>query len=201
VLLNKPIYVGFTVLDVSKLLIVDFHYNVMVKRYGSNAHLLFSDTDSLCYHIFTEDLYRDMQEYRHLLDTSAYPQDHLLHSTTNAKVIGKMKDECNGKPPLEFVGLRSKMYSLLTYNEKLSKRTAKGVKTRYLKKNVLHDAYLRTLRNKTIEHAKYRLFRSRAHRIETVECCKVALCAYDDKRYIVEYGVATLAYGHVLLNE
>jgi hypothetical protein len=81
VLLNKPIYVGFTVLDVSKLLIFDFHYNVMVKRYGSNARLLFSDTDSLCYHIFTDDLYRDMQEYRHLLDTSAYPQDHPLHST------------------------------------------------------------------------------------------------------------------------
>jgi hypothetical protein len=188
VLLNKPIYVGFTVLDVSKLLIFDFHYNVMVKRYGSNARLLFSDTDSLCYHIFTDDLYRDMLEYRHLLDTSAYPQDHPLHSTTNAKVIGKMKDECHGKPPLEFVGLRSKMYSLLTYDKKLSKRTAKGVKNRYLVKNVLHDAYLRTLRNKTIKHAKYRLFRSRAHRIETVECCKVALCAYDDKRYILEDG-------------
>jgi hypothetical protein len=199
--LNKPIYVGFTVLDVSKLLMSDFHYNVKVKRYGSNARLLFSDTDSLCYHIFTDGLYPDMQEYRHLLDTSTYSQDHPLHSTKNAKVIGKMKDECNGKPPLEFVGLRSKMYCLLTYDEKLSKRTAKGVKNRCLVKCVLHDAYLRTLRKKTIGHAKYRLFRSRAHRIETVECCKVALCAYDDKRYILDNGVATLAYGHVLLNE
>jgi hypothetical protein len=200
VLLNKPIYVGFTVLGVSKLLIFDFHYNVMAKRYGSNARLLFSDTDSLGYHIFADDLYRDMQEYRHLLDTSAYPQDHPLHSTKNAQVIGKMKDECNGKPPLEFVGLRSEMYSLLTYDKKLSKTTAKGVKNRYIVKNVLHDAYLRTLRKETIEHGKYRLFRSRAHRIETVKCCKVALCAYDDKRYVLEDGVATLAYGHVELS-
>jgi hypothetical protein len=57
VLLNKPIYVGFTVLDVSKLLIFDYHYNVMAKRYGSDAHLLFSDTDSLCNHLFTDDVY------------------------------------------------------------------------------------------------------------------------------------------------
>ena len=76
VTLNKPIYIGFTVLDLSKTLIFDFHFNVMLKRYGTNARLLFSDTDSLCYHVFTDDVYRDMLEYRHLLDTSAYPRDH-----------------------------------------------------------------------------------------------------------------------------
>ncbi len=200
VFLNKPIYTGFTVLDVSKLLIFDFHYNVMIKRYGSNARLLFSDTDSLCYHVFTDDLYRDMLEYRHLLDTSAYPGDHPLHSTENTKVIGKMKDECNGKPPLEFVGLRSKMYSLLTYDDSTVNRTAKGIKKRYVAKHLKHDMYLKTLRDKTVEHAKYRLFRSRAHKLETVECCKVALCAYDDKRYVLEDGIGTLAYGHVELS-
>jgi hypothetical protein len=104
VTLNKPIYIGFTVLDLSKTLIFDFHYNVMLKRYGTDARLLFSDTDSLCYHVFTDDIYRDMLEYRQLLDTSAYPRDHSLYSGENMKVIGKMKDECNGKPPLEFVG-------------------------------------------------------------------------------------------------
>jgi hypothetical protein len=80
VLLNKPIYLGFTVLDVSKLLIFYYHYNVMIKRYGSNARLLFSDTDSLCYHLFTDDVYRDMSEYIDLLDTSGYPRDHPLYS-------------------------------------------------------------------------------------------------------------------------
>jgi hypothetical protein len=201
VTLNKPIYIGFTVLDVSKLLMFDFYYNVIAKRYGNNARLLFTDTDSLCYHLFTDDVYRDMLEYSHLLDTSNYPRDHPMYSADNMKVIGKMKDECGGKPPLELVGLRSKMYSLLTYDKKLSKRTAKGVKNRYLVKNVMHDAYLQTLRNKTIEHAKYRLLRSRAHKIQTVKCCKVALCAYDDKCYVLEDGERTLAYGHVLLNE
>ena len=199
VTLNKPIYVGFTVLDISKLLMFDFHYNVVIKRYGSNARLLFSDTDSLCYHVFTDDVYRDMLKYRNMLDTSGYPRDHPLYSAENMKVIGKMKDECNGQPPLEFVGLRAKMYSLLTYDQSMMKRTAKGVKKRYVKKHLRHDMYLRTLRGRTIEQAKYRLFRSRAHKIETVVCSKIALCAYDDKRYVLNDGISTLAYGHVKL--
>jgi hypothetical protein len=175
VTLNKPIYVGFTVLDVSKLLMFDFHYNVVVKHYGEDARLLFTDTNSLCYHLFTNDVYRDMLDCRDLLDTSSYPRDHPLYSSENMKVIGKMKDECNGKPPLDFVGLRSKMCSLLTYDENVAKRTAKGVKKRYVSKHLRYEMYLRTLHNRTIEHANYRLFRSRAHKLETVECCKVSL--------------------------
>ena len=81
----------------------------------------------------------------------------------------------------------------------MAKRTAKGIKKRFVSKHVRHEMYLRTLRNRTIEHAKYRLFRSRAHKIETVEYCKVAQCAYDDKRYVLEDGVSTLAYGHMQL--
>jgi hypothetical protein len=126
--LNKQIYIGFSVLEISKVLIFDFHYNVMMKRYGTNARLLFNDTDSLCYHKFTDDLYRDMREYSDLLDTSGYPCKHPLYSAVNKKVMGKMKDECFSKPPLEFVGLRSKMYSLFLYDPKLVKRTAKGSK-------------------------------------------------------------------------
>jgi hypothetical protein len=121
VTLNKPICIGFTVLDVSKVLMFNFHYNVTSKRYGKNARLLFTDTDSLCYYLITDDVYRDMLEYRRLLDTSNYPRDHPLYSVENMKVIGKMKDECSGKPPLEFVGLLSKMYSLFMYDKSCRK--------------------------------------------------------------------------------
>jgi hypothetical protein len=109
VTLNKPIYIGFTVLGVSKLLMFDFHYNVIAKRYGKNARLLFTDTDSLCYHLVTDDVYKDKLEYRHLLDTSNYQRDRPLYSAENMIVIGKMKDECSVKPPLELVRLRSKI--------------------------------------------------------------------------------------------
>jgi hypothetical protein len=61
--------------------------------------------------------------------------------------------------------------------------------------------YLRTLRERKIEHAKYRLFRSRAHKLEMVKCCEVALSPYDDKRYVLDDGMATLAYGHVRIGQ
>jgi hypothetical protein len=79
-----------------------------------------------------------------------------------------MKDKCNGKAQFEFVGLLSKMYNLLTYDDNMAKRTAKGIKERYIAKHLRHDKYLRTLREKTIEHAQYRLFRLRVHKIKTL---------------------------------
>ena len=96
--LNRPIYVGFAILDLSKVLMYDFHYNYIKAKYGEKATLLFTDTDSLCYNIQTEDIYRDMQEEADLFDTSEYPPDHFLFSTRNKKVLGKFKDEVHGTP-------------------------------------------------------------------------------------------------------
>jgi len=110
---NKPLYTGFVVLEVSKVLICGFHYTHIQRQYGAErARLLFTDTDSLCYKIQTDDLYQDMMENIQYYDTSAYPKSHPLYSSTNAKVIGKFKDETHSVPPEEFVGLRAKMYSL-----------------------------------------------------------------------------------------
>lgn len=75
----------------------DFHYNVMKSRYGKNINLLFTDTDSLMYEIFTEDIYQDMMTFKDYFDTSAYDVENKLHSTVNKKVVGKMKDELSGK--------------------------------------------------------------------------------------------------------
>lgn len=101
--LNKPIYVGFTVLELSKLLIYDFHYNVILKKYSDKARLLFIDTDSLTYHVRTQDIYQDMKEMQDFYDTSEYPKGHFLYSEVNKKVLGKMKDETMGEPIAEFV--------------------------------------------------------------------------------------------------
>ncbi|XP_069134582.1 uncharacterized protein [Argopecten irradians] len=136
--LNRPIYVGFSILDVSKTLMYDFHYNYMKRKYGCNARLLFTDTDSLAYVIRTEDIYQDMSEDKHLFDTSEYCTSHPLYSTENKKVLGKMKDETFGNPIHAFVGLKAKMYAY-TYNCKKEKdgkmletnvesKKAKGIK-------------------------------------------------------------------------
>jgi hypothetical protein len=87
-ILNRPIYVG-SILELSKVLMYDFHYNHIKSRYGGKAELLFTDTDSLCYNIFTDDLYNDMEQDKDKFDFSDYPSDHFLHVTTNKKVLGK----------------------------------------------------------------------------------------------------------------
>ena len=123
-ILNKPIYVGFTVLDLSKWKMYDFHYNFIKKNF--DAELLFTDTDSLTYEIKSEDVYEEFFKHKHLFDFSNYPKDSKFFDPTNKKVIGKMKDEKEGKINDEFVELKSKMYSIKNIDGKES-NTAKGV--------------------------------------------------------------------------
>ena len=195
---NKPLYTGFVVLELSKVLMYDFHYNHIQRHYGAErARLLFTDTDSLCYKIQTDDLYQDMMENIQYYDTSAYPKSHPLYSSTNAKVIGKFKDETHSVPPEEFVGLRAKMYSLKCEYPKM---TAKGIKKRYIKHHVRHSAFVDVLRRKKLSSpAKFRIFKSVNHVVKTVEIEKVCLSPFDTKRYVLEDGITTLAYGHYKL--
>ena len=119
----------------------NFHYNHMLRKYGAEKiKLLFTDTDSLMYQIQTEDVYKDMQEDQDLFDTSEYPPEHFFFSEANKKKIGKFKDENAGEPALEFVGLRAKMYSMLT--GKIigkEKKTAKGVERSVLATQIKHE--------------------------------------------------------------
>ena len=108
--LDRPAYVGMCILDLSKTLMYDFHYNYVKSMYNNKAKLLFTDTDSLCYEIETRDICKELWEDKHLFDNSDYPKDSPYFSVENKKVIGKFKDEAAGMPIREFVGLRSKMY-------------------------------------------------------------------------------------------
>ena len=177
--MDKPIYCGFTILEPSKLHMYQFHFDVIKKRYGSNAKWLFTDTDSLTYHISTQDIHEDMKSFSHELDTSNYSKEYKLCSMKNNKVLGKFKDECASIPPVSFVGLRAKIFSLLVEKNKLTKQTAKGIERSLVEKHVRHEMYVHTLRTKTITPAKFRNFRSRCQKMETVELNKVCLSAYD----------------------
>ena len=103
--LNRPAYVGMCILDLSKTLMYDFHYNYIKKKYGDKAKLLFTDTDSLTYEIEAEDVYQDFWYDRNKFDNSDYPEGSPYFNKTNKKVIGKFKDEAAGVPICEFVGL------------------------------------------------------------------------------------------------
>ena len=119
--LNRPAYVGMCILDLSKMLMYNFHYNYIKKKYGNRARFLFTDTDSLTYELEAEDIYKDM------FDNSDYPENSPYHCNANKKVIGKFKDEACGIPITEFIGFKSKLYSYVKDNEK-DGRTAKGIK-------------------------------------------------------------------------
>ena len=101
------------ILDLSKTLMYDFHYNYIKKRYGDRAKLLFTDTDSLTYEIETEDVYKDFWNDKDMFDNSNYPENSPYYCNANEKVISKFKDEACGVPTVEFIGLKSKMYSYI----------------------------------------------------------------------------------------
>ena len=122
---------GMCILDISKTLMYDFNYNYIIKKYGDKAKLLFTDTDSLTYE--AEDVYQDFWNDKDKFDSSDYPESSQYYDKTNKNIIGKFKDEAAGIPILEFVGLRSKMYSYITDNNKGDKK-AKGVKKMSLRK-------------------------------------------------------------------
>ena len=133
-ILNKSIYVGFSISDMSKLLMRKFHYECIKNKF--DAKLLFTDTDSLVYEIKTEDVYENFYGDKNLFDISDYSLNSKFFDPVNEKVIGRMKDEIKGKIISEFVGLKSKMYSLTSEDDK-EVRKAKGVNKKIRHKDLL----------------------------------------------------------------
>ncbi|CAB4011854.1 hypothetical protein AC249_AIPGENE9596, partial [Paramuricea clavata] len=167
-LLNKPVYIGMSILDLSKTVMYDFHYNHIRKIYGSRAKLLFTDTDSLMYRLHTDDAYKDAANFSDKYDTSGYNKNSPFYDETNKKVIGKFKDEAGGIPIREFIGLRSKMYSY-EKDDGGGGKTAKGVKKYVIKKFITHEDYKRTLVEGLQMKHSMNVIRSNCHDVGTEE--------------------------------
>ena len=195
--LNRPAYDGMCILDLSKVLMYDFHYNYIKDKYGDTAKLLFTETDSLTYEIEAEDVYQDFWVDKDKFENSDYPMNSQYFDKTNKKVIGKFKDEAAGVPICEFVGLRSKMYSYMKDNQKGGK-TAKGIKKNVIKNEIKHENYRDTLFNNEQMHHKMKTIRSQKHQLGSYEINKVSLSCFDDKRYILDDGLESYAYGQYL---
>ena len=126
---------------------------------------------------------------------SGYPEDSPFYDAANNKVIGKMKDEANGVPIIEFVGLKPKMYSYIRKDGKEARR-AKGVQRAVVDKEMNHAAFLKELNAPAENKYVNRRIMSFLHQLQTAAVEKRGLSAYDDKRFILEDGISTLAYGH-----
>ena len=169
------------------------------KKYP-DAQLLFTDTDSLTYHIKTGDIYRDFLADRELFDNSDYPPNSEFYFSENKKVIGKFKDETAGVPIRGFIGLKSKMYSVSLDSGKNSKK-AKGVKKNVIKKGISHQDYLDVLNGSKVLHHQMKPIRSDCHQISSYQINKISLSPFDDKRYILSDGISSYAYGHLNITQ
>ena len=181
---NKPVYVGQAILDLSKTLMFDFHYNFIKKKYHNKAELLFTDTDSLMFQIYTDDFYKDITpNILSKFDTSDYSPNHPsgIPTGVNKKVIGMFKDEVAGKQITHFVGLRPKLYSFKIEEDK-EVRKCKGIKKNVIKKKLDFDDYVQCLFSGEKEMRKMKIIRSEKHDIYSKEVNKVALSNEDDKR-------------------
>ena len=202
--MNKPVYLGMCILDLSKTIMYDFHYNYIKPKYGDKAKLLISDTDSLMYEIETEDFYKDISEdIKNRFDASDYPENHPSGIPTgiNKKVLGMFKDEAAGKIIKEFVGLRAKLYSYKMYEGGEEIKKCKGIKKQVVESSISHEDYKTCLRTGKEQLRKQNILRSYEHEVYTEEVNKVSLSAQDDKRYILSDGVHTLAWGHYKIKD
>lgn len=152
--MDTPVIVGVAILEISKTLMYDFHYNFIQKNYGyKKCQLLYTDTDSFIYSIQDHNVYKLMKKYPEKFDTSDLkPGNQFGIEPRNKKIPGLMKDVNKGKIISEFVGLRPKMYSIKVQKDdrfKITKR-AKGVKKHILKKKISFKNYVECVMSNTV---------------------------------------------------
>ena len=201
VVLNKPIYLGQCILDDSKVLMSNFHYNTVIKNAGrQNVNLCFTDTDSFCYEFKRFDIFDFMKNNKEHFDLSDYPKDHPLYCPDNKKVIGKFKNETSEKIITEFVGLRPKLYSFKTDDGK-EKKTCKGVKRSVVKNEINVNDYKHTLYTHENKEVIQNGIRSYTHEIYTETQKKIALSCFDDKIFINDDNISCISFGHKLISK
>ena len=193
--LNRSAYVGMCILDLSKMLMYDFHYSYIKKKYINSARLLFTDMDSLTYEIEAEDIYKDFCNDNDMFDNSDYLESLPYYCNVNKKIIEKLEDEACGILITEFIGLKSKMYFYVKDNEK-GGRTAKGIKKKVIKNSIKHEDYRNTLINNEEMQHKIKTIRSQRHQPGSYKINKVLLSCFDDKCYIHDNGTSSYAYVH-----
>ena len=183
VIMNKPVYLGQAILDLSKIVMYEFHYNYMVPKYSpEKLKLCYMDTDSLVYDIKTEDFYEDISDdVPARFNTSGYCPNRPLPVGLNKKVIGLMKDELGGKIMTEFMALRPKLYSYKKLDGSEDKK-CKGIKKCIVKKTLTFEDYKTCLFSDSTEYRSQLMFRSAKHEVHTIKVNKVALNQDDDKR-------------------
>ena len=219
--INKPIYLGMIILDLSKISMFNFWYDYIKVKYAENASLCYTDTDSLIVKFKTEDFYKDISEdvnkrfdtsnffktedfYKDIsedvnksFDTSNFVHNRPLPIGVNKKVLGVMKDELGGGIIKEFVALRPKAYSYET-EDGIELRKAKGMKKCVIDKMLGFEDYKNCLFNNGKVLRSQQRLRSEDHNVYPENINKIALSCDDDKRFVAKDRIESYPYGYVL---
>ena len=198
--MNKPVYLGLPILEISKTLMYEFWYDYIKPKYQGNEKLCYMDTDSFIINIKTEDFYKDIaDDVEKRFDTSNYEVNRPLPKGKNKKVIGLMKDELGGKTMTEFVALRPKTYSYLMDDGRNDKK-AKGTKKCVIKRRLKFNDYKNCLLNDEIILKSKQGFKSEARNVYTEEVNKSSLSSNDDKRLQTYDRITSYSYGTSVRN-
>ena len=194
--MNKLIYLGLSIMEISKILMYEFWYDNMKRKYDNDVKLCYMDTDSFIMNIKTNDFYEGIaNDVENRRDTSNYKVNRPLPMGKNKKIIGLMKDELGGKIITEFVTLRPKTYSYLTDDGKEDKK-AKGTKKCIVKKMIKFNDYKKCLLNDEVIFKSQQRFISKKHDGYTENINKIALSNDDDKRIVSSDKITSYPYGY-----
>ena len=184
--LNKPAYVGMCILEMSKVLMYEFHFDYIKNKYGDNPRLLLTNTNSLMYKIKTEDIYEDFSNDKEMFDFSNYSTKSKCFDDSNKLVVGKMKDETGGVVTEEFVRLKPEIYSLLVDDNSEHKK-AKGVNKNFVA-TISHNEFNDVLLNKKCLRHSMNKIQAKDHRIGTYEINKISFSCSEDIIHIPNNG-------------
>ena len=201
---NKPIYAGFSVLEMSKWRMFKFVYEYLKPKWGNRVEVIQTDTDGLMLHIKTEDFYEDVKpDITKWFDTSNFSEDNKFAIEPKNKMkLGCFKIETGENIVTIFIGLRAKMYCYTIEHPGYTvlKKREKGVPGHVTNRHQLL-IWKKVLDNETQTYATYNMIKSEKLNVYTIEQKKVALSNFDDKRYILDDGYTTLAHGHYQISQ
>ena len=182
------------ILELSKVLMYEFHYDYIKSKYVNNSRLLFTDTDSLMYEIKTENVYEDFSHNKEMFDFSNYSNKSKYYNNSNKLVVAKMADETAGVAIKDFVGLKPKMYSNLV-DDKSEHKKARGVNGNIVA-TISSNEYRDVLLNKKCLRHSMNRTKSKGHKIGIYEINKISLSCFNDEIYIQNNECDGLALGY-----
>ena len=181
--LDKPIFMGTTILDSSQQHMYSFYYDVMKPKYGDSIKMVYTDTDSFILHSKTDDIYEDFKSIKQEMDFSSYSKEHKCYDTNNTKVLGKFKCETGGKIITNFIALRPKCYSFKTLGDEKAYKKCKGVAKGTVRRQTKYEEFDRVLKTNEVVHKSFNSIRSKNHRTSSITTNIVALNSYENKKF------------------